>query len=89
MQSMTTETELLILMVKIQLIPTVKMTLKLYQILPIGSTGVNYFHYTLLLYEAMQDESAELCFIFHSAHSVLYFPPGKYSTGNTAPYTLQ
>jgi len=28
----------------------------------------------LLLYEAMQDESATLCFIFHSAHSVLYFP---------------
>ena len=27
-----------------------------------------------LLYEAMQDESAELCFIFHSTHSVLYFP---------------
>jgi len=27
-----------------------------------------------LLYEAMQDESAELCFIFHSARSVLYFP---------------
>jgi len=22
----------------------------------------------------MQDKSAELCFIFHSAHSVLYFP---------------
>jgi len=27
-----------------------------------------------LLYEAMQDESAELCFIFRSAHSVLYYP---------------
>jgi len=26
-----------------------------------------------LLYETMQDESAELCFIFHNAHSVLYF----------------
>jgi len=23
----------------------------------------------------MQDESTELCFIFRSAHSVLYFPP--------------
>ena len=44
-----------------------------------------------LLYEAMQDESAELCFIFHSAHSVLYFPleNNNYSTGNTALYTLQ
>ena len=28
----------------------------------------------LLLYEAMQDESAKLCFIFRSTHSVLYFP---------------
>jgi len=28
----------------------------------------------ILLYEAMQDESTELCFIFRSAHSVLYFP---------------
>ena len=27
-----------------------------------------------LLYEAIQDESAELCFIFRSARSVLYFP---------------
>jgi len=27
-----------------------------------------------LLYEAMQDKSAELCLIFHSTHSVLYFP---------------
>jgi len=26
------------------------------------------------LYEAIQDESAELCFIFRSACSVLYFP---------------
>jgi len=50
----------------------------------------------LLLYEAMQDESAKLSFIFRSAYSVLYFPlenivpeillrircnkPGKYST---------
>jgi len=30
--------------------------------------------FLLLLYEAMQDESAELCFIFRSTHSVLYFP---------------
>jgi len=30
--------------------------------------------YTSLLYEAIQDESVELCFIFHSARSVLYFP---------------
>ena len=29
---------------------------------------------TSLLYEAIQDESAELCFIFRSACSVLYFP---------------
>jgi len=52
--------------------------------------------YFNLLYEAIQDESAELCFIFRSARSVLYFPlenivpvillrircnkPGKYST---------
>jgi len=28
----------------------------------------------LLLYEAIQHESAELCFIFRSACSVLYFP---------------
>ena len=27
-----------------------------------------------MLYEDMQDESAKLCFIFHSTHSVLYFP---------------
>ena len=27
-----------------------------------------------LLYEAMQDESTELCFIFRSTRSVLYFP---------------
>ena len=27
-----------------------------------------------LLYEATQVESAELCFIFHNAHTVLYFP---------------
>ena len=26
------------------------------------------------MHEAMQDESAELCFIFRSACSVLYFP---------------
>jgi len=26
------------------------------------------------LYESIQDESAEPCFIFHSAHCVLYFP---------------
>jgi len=26
------------------------------------------------LYEAIQDESAELCFIFRSARSVLYYP---------------
>jgi len=43
--------------------------------------------YLYLLYEAMQDESAKLCFIFRSAH--ILFSPGKYSTGNTAPYTLQ
>jgi len=30
--------------------------------------------YINLLYEAMQDESAELCFIFRRARSVLYFP---------------
>jgi len=32
-----------------------------------------YLHH-VLLYEAMQDESAELCFIFRSTHSVLCFP---------------
>ena len=32
------------------------------------------FQYGNLLYEAMQDESAELCFIFHSTRSMLYFP---------------
>jgi len=26
------------------------------------------------LYEAIQDESVELCFIFHIQHSVLYLP---------------
>jgi len=31
-------------------------------------------HYYTLLYEAIQDESTELCFIFCSARSVLYFP---------------
>ena len=42
-----------------------------------------------LLYEAMQDESTELCFIFHSAPSVLYFPlENNYSTGKTAPYIM-
>jgi len=30
--------------------------------------------YLHLLYEAILDESAELCFIFRSARSVLYFP---------------
>ena len=30
--------------------------------------------YVYLLYEAIQDESAELCFIFRSTRSVLYFP---------------
>ena len=30
--------------------------------------------YSHLLHEAMQDESAKLCFIFRSARSVLYFP---------------
>jgi len=55
------------------------------------SQMVLLFNNLTLLYEAIQDESAELCFIFHSACSVLYsiFSPGKYSTGNTAPYTLQ
>jgi len=32
------------------------------------------FNTSHLLYEAIQDESAELCFIFHSTRSVLYFP---------------
>ena len=50
--------------------------------LPRDHAHVQYFP---LLYEAMQDESAELCFIFRGARSVLYFP----STRNTAPYTLQ
>jgi len=27
--------------------------------------------YLRLLYEAIQDESAEVCFIFHNAHSML------------------
>jgi len=38
------------------------------------------------LYEAIQDESTKLYFIFCSAHGVLFFP---YSTRNTAVYTVQ
>jgi len=26
------------------------------------------------VYKAIQDENTKLCFIFHSTHSVLYFP---------------
>jgi len=29
------------------------------------------------------------CTLFSLAHTVYYIIPGKYSTGNTAPYTLQ
>ena len=36
--------------------------------------GPSWVHMVHLLYEAMQDESAKLCFIFRSAHSVLYIP---------------
>ena len=38
----------------------------------IASTGNH--NILALLYEAIQDESAELCFIFRSARCVLYFP---------------
>jgi len=33
--------------------------------------------YMKLLYEAIQDESPKLCFIFPNAHSVLHFPMGN------------
>jgi len=36
--------------------------------------GPSWVHMVHLLYEAMQDESAELCFIFCGARSVLYIP---------------
>jgi len=41
-----------------------------------------------LLHEAMQDESAELCFIFRSARSVLYFPLENIVSENIVPEIL-
>ena len=55
-----------------------------FQTILVAKSLIKKYLWNISLYEAIQNESAELCFIFHSAHSVLYL----YSTGNIAPYTL-
>jgi len=47
----------------------------MYVMIPKSAALSKHQLYCVLLYEAIQDESAELYFIFRSARSVLYFPP--------------
>ena len=40
---------------------------------------------SMLLYEAIENEKAKVCFVFHNAHSVLYFPLDSIAPEKSSP----